>query len=81
MASCASKVLYLETSSYLPFVWRTPYSQLRDIYRYDCAIGSIPPPEMMPVANTGFARNVRASFENLPCPIICAQTGSAAIFG
>lgn len=60
---------------------RMTAGKLRDIYHYDCALSSVPPPEMMLVANTGFARNVRASFETLPCPIICAQTDSAAIFG
>ncbi len=55
--------------------------KLRDIYHYDCAINSKAMPAMMLVANTGFKRNIKTSFATLPCPIVCAETGSGAIFG
>jgi hypothetical protein len=54
--------------------------KLRDIYHYDCAVNHAPPPEMMIVANTGFARNVRSSFSELRVPIVCAETASASLF-
>ena len=54
--------------------------KLRDIYHYDCVVNHSPRPAMMVVANTGFTRNVKASFSVLPVPIVCAQTASAALF-
>jgi len=55
--------------------------KLRDVYHYDCAISSTPPPSLVLVANTQFVRNVRTSFSITPCLIVCAKTCSAEIFG
>ncbi|MBI2899389.1 MAG: hypothetical protein HYY17_04345 [Planctomycetes bacterium] len=55
--------------------------KLRDIFHYDCAVRSDPMPRMMFVANTGFQKNVKTSFADLPCPIVCAKTSTAEILG
>lgn len=54
--------------------------KLRDIYHYDCAVNHRPRAELILVANTGFARNVKNSFKELALRIKCAETASANIF-
>lgn len=54
--------------------------KLRDIYHYECALAATPRPQEIFVANTGFIRNAKTSFMQLPIPIICAQTSSREIF-
>lgn len=53
---------------------------LRDIYHYDCAVNHNPRPRLMVVANTGFVRNVKASFTELRLPVVCAETTSVRFF-
>ena len=55
--------------------------KLRDIFHYDCIVAVNPKPAAMLVANTGFTRNAKTSFANLPIPIICAETQSKEFFG
>ena len=54
--------------------------KLRDIYHYDCAVTASKQPNEMIVANTGFKRNVRKSFTELPVHLICAETQTSRFF-
>jgi hypothetical protein len=52
----------------------------RDYYHYDSAAAAHPKADLMLVANTGFARNVKNMLAELPYPILCARTCSTEFF-
>jgi hypothetical protein len=54
--------------------------KLRDLYHYESVLEMTPSVAEMLVANTGFTRNVKASVPEMPVPIACAETCSAAVF-